>query len=77
MHLTDDCKDNTDEEGMIVMEMSRQKNEMGSRVEDEEVDKDMQQEMDWKTYEEFKKFMGNPSIEAAIKLEKKRRQEAE
>lgn len=31
-----------------------------------------QQEMDWKTDEEFKKFMGNPSIEAAIKLEKKR-----
>ncbi|KAF2320797.1 hypothetical protein GH714_030862 [Hevea brasiliensis] len=28
--------------------------------------------MDWKTDEEFKKFMGNPSIEAAIKLEKKR-----
>ncbi|KAF8404839.1 hypothetical protein HHK36_009728 [Tetracentron sinense] len=31
-----------------------------------------QQESDWKTDEEFKKFMGNPSIEAAIKLEKKR-----
>ncbi|KAK2968920.1 hypothetical protein RJ640_018612 [Escallonia rubra] len=31
-----------------------------------------QQELDWKTDEEFKKFMGNPSIEAAIKLEKKR-----
>ncbi|XP_042496177.1 probable zinc metallopeptidase EGY3, chloroplastic isoform X1 [Macadamia integrifolia] len=31
-----------------------------------------QQEVDWKTDEEFKKFMGNPSIEAAIKLEKKR-----
>lgn len=31
-----------------------------------------QQEADWKTDEEFKKFMGNPSIEAAIKLEKKR-----
>ncbi|CAN1284902.1 Probable zinc metallopeptidase EGY3, chloroplastic [Linum perenne] len=30
------------------------------------------QEKDWKTDEEFKKFMGNPSIEAAIKLEKKR-----
>lgn len=28
--------------------------------------------MDWKSDEEFKKFMGNPSIEAAIKLEKKR-----
>lgn len=28
--------------------------------------------MDWKNDDEFKKFMGNPSIEAAIKLEKKR-----
>ncbi|KAI4295797.1 hypothetical protein L6164_035804 [Bauhinia variegata] len=35
-------------------------------------DKETQQEVDWKTDEEFKKFMGNPSIEAAIKLEKKR-----
>lgn len=34
--------------------------------------REKQQEMDWKTDEEFKKFMGNPSIEAAIKLEKKR-----
>ncbi|RLN17659.1 putative zinc metalloprotease EGY3, chloroplastic [Panicum miliaceum] len=33
---------------------------------------DEQQEVDWKSDEEFKKFMGNPSIEAAIKLEKKR-----
>ncbi|KAL9267436.1 putative zinc metallopeptidase EGY3, chloroplastic [Drosera capensis] len=31
-----------------------------------------EQEMDWKEDEEFKRFMGNPSIEAAIKLEKKR-----
>lgn len=31
-----------------------------------------QQEVDWKLDDEFKKFMGNPSIEAAIKLEKKR-----
>ncbi|KAF2320794.1 hypothetical protein GH714_030831 [Hevea brasiliensis] len=37
-----------------------------------EKEKGKQQEMDWKTDEEFKKFMGNPSIEAAIKLEKKR-----
>ncbi|KAK7405853.1 hypothetical protein VNO78_07463 [Psophocarpus tetragonolobus] len=35
-------------------------------------DSDAQQEKDWKSDEEFKKFMGNPSIEAAIKLEKKR-----
>jgi len=33
---------------------------------------DEQQEVDWKSDEEVKKFMGNPSIEAAIKLEKKR-----
>ncbi|XP_010691542.2 probable zinc metallopeptidase EGY3, chloroplastic isoform X1 [Beta vulgaris subsp. vulgaris] len=38
----------------------------------EEKQDDEQQELDWKTDEEFKKFMGNPSIEAAIKLEKKR-----
>ncbi|GAV78817.1 hypothetical protein CFOL_v3_22282 [Cephalotus follicularis] len=31
-----------------------------------------QQEIDWKGDEAFKQFMGNPSIEAAIKLEKKR-----
>lgn len=35
-------------------------------------EKEKQLETDWKTDEEFKKFMGNPSIEAAIKLEKKR-----
>lgn len=40
--------------------------------EEEEEEKLIQQEVDWKTDEEFKKFMGNPSIEAAIKLEKKR-----
>eukprot|EP00252_Welwitschia_mirabilis_P014882 TRINITY_DN32946_c0_g1_i1.p1 TRINITY_DN32946_c0_g1~~TRINITY_DN32946_c0_g1_i1.p1 ORF type:complete len:570 (-),score=100.43 TRINITY_DN32946_c0_g1_i1:256-1965(-) len=30
------------------------------------------QEEDWKKDEDFKKFMGNPSIEAAVKLEKRR-----
>lgn len=40
--------------------------------EEEDEEKSKQQEMDWKTDEEFKKFMGNPSIEAAIKLEKTR-----
>lgn len=39
---------------------------------EENEDKQKQQEVDWKTDEEFKRFMGNPSIEAAIKLEKKR-----
>ncbi|KAK4340146.1 hypothetical protein RND71_041608 [Anisodus tanguticus] len=40
--------------------------------ESQRIEREKQQEMDWKTDEEFKKFMGNPSIEAAIKLEKKR-----
>ncbi|XP_008785731.2 probable zinc metallopeptidase EGY3, chloroplastic [Phoenix dactylifera] len=39
---------------------------------EEEAKAQQQQELDWKADEEFKKFMGNPSIEAAIKLEKKR-----
>lgn len=39
---------------------------------EEEAKAQQQQEIDWKADEEFKKFMGNPSIEAAIKLEKKR-----
>ncbi|KAG6421925.1 hypothetical protein SASPL_118485 [Salvia splendens] len=40
--------------------------------EDEAEEREARQEMDWKVDEEFKNFMGNPSIEAAIKLEKKR-----
>lgn len=36
----------------------------------EAIEKESQQELDWKTDEDFKKFLGNPSIEAAIKLEK-------
>ena len=44
----------------------------GPGHENDSGEKEKQQEMDWKTDEEFKKFMGNPSIEAAIKLEKKR-----
>ncbi|KAI5314922.1 hypothetical protein L3X38_044098 [Prunus dulcis] len=46
--------------------------ETGKESGSESEEKEKQQEMDWKTDEEFKKFMGNPSIEAAIKLEKKR-----
>ncbi|KAL1317060.1 hypothetical protein HN51_069175 [Arachis hypogaea] len=42
------------------------------KEEDGEQKEKQEQETDWKTDEEFKKFMGNPSIEAAIKLEKKR-----
>ncbi|GAB2292102.1 Probable zinc metallopeptidase egy3, chloroplastic [Dionaea muscipula] len=44
----------------------------GSEGEGREETENQQQELDWKADEEFKKFMGNPSIEAAIKLEKKR-----
>ncbi|KAL0547614.1 hypothetical protein IC582_017558 [Cucumis melo] len=43
-----------------------------SAGEHESEEREKQHEIDWKTDEEFKKFMGNPSIEAAIKLEKKR-----
>ncbi|KAG6517466.1 probable zinc metallopeptidase EGY3, chloroplastic [Zingiber officinale] len=46
--------------------------ESGSAVGGELDEEARQQEVDWKTDEEFKKFMSNPSIEAAIKLEKKR-----
>eukprot|EP00249_Psilotum_nudum_P006290 c19615_g1_i1 orf=207-2066(-) len=34
--------------------------------------KQKKQEVDWKLDEDFRRFMGNPSIEAALKLEKKR-----
>ncbi|CAN8312419.1 unnamed protein product [Cochlearia groenlandica] len=39
---------------------------------EEEEKKSKEQENDWKTDQEFKRLMGNPSIEAAIKLEKTR-----
>ncbi|MQM02972.1 hypothetical protein Taro_035748 [Colocasia esculenta] len=44
----------------------------GGDSEEEARKQQQQQEVDWKNDEEFKKFMSNPSIEAAIKLEKKR-----
>ncbi|XP_024542775.1 probable zinc metallopeptidase EGY3, chloroplastic isoform X2 [Selaginella moellendorffii] len=43
-----------------------------SQEKQEEQPQEIKQEMDWKQDEDFKKFMGNPSIEAALKLEKKR-----
>uniref|UniRef100_A0A8R7U4L0 Uncharacterized protein n=1 Tax=Triticum urartu TaxID=4572 RepID=A0A8R7U4L0_TRIUA len=46
--------------------------EGGDGEDGEKKSRDEQQEVDWRSDEEFKKFMGNPSIEAAIKLEKKR-----
>ena len=51
----------------VVSEKPREEEEEKQSVTEEE-----EQEKDWKTDEEFKKFMGSPSIEAAIKLEKKR-----
>lgn len=61
------------EEPSNYKESPKSVQEVGLSKENEETEgKENQQEMDWKTDEEFKKFMGNPSIEAAIKLEKKR-----
>lgn len=58
----------------VASDDKKPKNEeaAGDEEEEENAQKLQQQEADWKTDEEFKKFMGNPSIEAAIKLEKKR-----
>ncbi|XP_065872837.1 probable zinc metallopeptidase EGY3, chloroplastic [Euphorbia lathyris] len=53
----------------VVTDKRKESEEETQKSEEE---KERQQEIDWKTDEEFKKFMGNPSIEAAIKLEKKR-----
>lgn len=48
-------------------------NSSSSEHKDEDAEeREKRQEMDWKVDKEFKDFMGNPSIEAAIKLEKKR-----
>lgn len=37
--------------------------------------REKKQERDWRLDEDFKKFMSNPSIESALKLEKKRAEE--
>lgn len=53
----------------------KEKNSDEEKSEIEEVGKEekgTQQETDWKVDEDFQKFMGNPSIEAAVKLEKQR-----
>lgn len=53
----------------------KEKNSDEEKTEIEEVGKEekgTQQETDWKVDEDFQKFMGNPSIEAAVKLEKQR-----
>ncbi|KAK4258870.1 hypothetical protein QN277_005269 [Acacia crassicarpa] len=60
-----------DEHDSGVSEQLVKEDEVENKQESSE-EKEKQQEMDWKNDEEFKKFMGNLSIEAAIKLEKKR-----
>ncbi|KAF5733228.1 hypothetical protein HS088_TW17G00768 [Tripterygium wilfordii] len=57
---------------LAVTEKPKDDSEVEVGKEGDLEEKEKQQEMDWKTDEEFKNFMGNPSIEAAIKLEKKR-----
>ncbi|CAL1385867.1 unnamed protein product [Linum trigynum] len=55
----------------VADEEKGREDEEGAEVEGKQ-EEGVMQEKDWKTDEEFKQFMGNPSIEAAIKLEKKR-----
>jgi len=67
--------DRESENSSVAVVDEKIKDEETQKSEDEKggsEEKEKQQEVDWKTDEEFKKFMGNPSIEAAIKLEKKR-----
>ncbi|KAL8150820.1 hypothetical protein V2J09_020628 [Rumex salicifolius] len=67
-----DQKERADVE-VVSEKVQLEGDEHGIEAESEnEEEKVKQQEMDWKTDEEFKKFMGNLSIEAAIKLEKQR-----
>ncbi|KAI4298594.1 hypothetical protein L6164_032133 [Bauhinia variegata] len=63
-------ENSSDENSTPSSELSTKEDGLGHEKDSEE--KENQQEVDWKMDEEFKKFMGNPSIEAAIKLEKKR-----
>ncbi|KAF1002366.1 putative zinc metallopeptidase EGY3, chloroplastic [Apium graveolens] len=73
---TEDSGSSTSSSSSVVISKTEEKEDTPKKdllVDGEgEVEVEEQQEMDWKTDEEFKKFMGNPSIEAAIKLEKKR-----
>lgn len=73
---TEDSDPSTSSSSSVVISKTEEKEDAQKKdllVDGEsEVEVEEQQEMDWKTDEEFKKFMGNPSIEAAIKLEKKR-----
>ncbi|KAL8060757.1 hypothetical protein ABFS82_02G046400 [Erythranthe guttata] len=66
--------ENTDEPSSSSVSVEDQKNlqHINGDFDDDVEERENLQETDWKTDEEFKNFMGNPSIEAAIKLEKKR-----
>ncbi|CAI9104231.1 OLC1v1002863C2 [Oldenlandia corymbosa var. corymbosa] len=67
--VTSGVDSNAESDSKSEESTSEAKSEVDSDAEARE--KERQQELDWKTDEDFKKFMGNPSIEAAIKLEKK------
>lgn len=64
--------DNDPRSTQVSEKQSETETEAEKKSSDEEEEEEIEQEKDWKTDEEFKSFMGNPSIEAAIKLEKKR-----
>ncbi|KAL7156973.1 hypothetical protein ABFS83_02G045700 [Erythranthe nasuta] len=66
--------ENTEEPSSSSVSVEDQKNleHINGDFDDDVEERENLQETDWKTDEEFKNFMGNPSIEAAIKLEKKR-----
>lgn len=68
-------KSSEDESYSSTSTSVKEKNGDEEKTENEEVgmeERDRQQETDWKVDEDFKNFMGNPSIEAAVKLEKQR-----
>lgn len=77
LHDERESETSTSDSSMVVVDEKRENNETlkneDSRGKDgvEADARENQQELDWKTDDEFKRFMGNPSIEAAIKLEKK------
>jgi len=68
-------KSSEDESYSSTSTSVKEKNGGEEKTENEEVgmeERSRHQETDWKVDEDFKNFMGNPSIEAAVKLEKQR-----
>ncbi|XP_078442521.1 ethylene-dependent gravitropism-deficient and yellow-green-like 3 [Wolffia australiana] len=56
-----------------VKEKKDEETQSSSSSSDQEIgEEEPSNDVDWKTDDEFRKFMSNPSLEAAIKLEKKR-----